>query len=121
MEATPDRIDAADVRVAMTAVPGVEGVHDLHVWTVTSGLIALSSHVEVTKGRDWHETLVELTTLLRERFGIVHTTLQPEEPHAHAELFRGCSLDSPAGRVACRVPAVRPAGSGSHALHGHRH
>ena len=121
LEATPARIDAAEVRAAMTAVDGVEGVHDLHVWTVTSGLVALSSHVEVTNGRDWHETLVELTALLRERFGIAHATLQPEEPNGHAAVFRGCCLDSPEGRVACRVPAFRPANGGAHALHGHRH
>ena len=109
MEATPQWIDPAALRAAMVAVPGVRNVHDLHVWTVTSGIIALSSHVEVDDGRDWHVLLQDLTTLLRVRFGIAHVTLQPETPGAHDDPFRGCSLDTPAGRNACRVPLVRSA------------
>ena len=120
LEATPKGIDAGEVRAAMAAVDGVAGVHDLHVWTVTSGLVALSSHVEVAGIRPWREVLVDLSTLLRERFAITHVTLQPEEPREHADLFRGCSLDSPDGRNACRVPAPSAAG-GSHVHVGHRH
>lgn len=121
LEATPAAIDAGVVRAAMTAVGGVAGVHDLHVWTVTSGLVALSSHVEVAGTREWHEVLVDLSALLRERFGITHVTLQPEEPHVHADLFRGCSLDSAAGRNACRVPASPVANGRTGAHAGHRH
>jgi cobalt-zinc-cadmium efflux system protein len=120
LEAAPRGVDMAALRAAMSAVPGVAGVHDLHVWTVTSGLIALSGHVEVTDEHDWHETLVALTTLLRDRFGILHATLQPEEPRRLPDAFRGCSLDSPEGRAACRVAATGvPVGTGAH--HGHRH
>ncbi len=104
LEATPAHIDADEVRRAMQQVRGVEGVHDLHIWTVTSGLVALSGHVEVTGQRDWHEMLVELATLLRERFGIAHVTLQPEQHRRLPEPFRGCSLDSPEGQSACLVP-----------------
>lgn len=103
LEATPKGIEPAEVRTALTACPGVAGVHDLHVWTVTSGLIAMSGHVEVSGGRDWHNVLVELTTLLRDQFGVAHVTLQPEEPHEQIGTFRGCPLDSPEGRAACRV------------------
>ena len=106
LEAAPRGVDMAALRAAMSAVPGVAGVHDLHVWTVTSGLIALSGHVEVTDEQEWHETLVALTTLLRDRFGIAHATLQPEEPQRLPDAFRGCSLDSPEGRAACRVAAT---------------
>jgi len=104
LEATPAHIDPAAVRQTMQQVEGVEGVHDLHIWTVTSGLIALSGHVEVDGRRDWHEILVELATLLRERFGIAHVTLQPEQHRRLPEPFRGCSLDSPEGQSACLVP-----------------
>ena len=104
LEATPAHIDPAAVRQAMQQVRGVEGVHDLHIWTVTSGLVALSGHVEVNEGRDWHEMLVELATLLRKRFGIAHVTLQPEQHRRLPEPFRGCSLDSPEGQSACLVP-----------------
>lgn len=104
LEATPAHIDPAEVRHAMQQVRGVEGVHDLHIWTVTSGLVALSGHVEVNDRRDWHEMLIELATLLRERFGIAHVTLQPEQHRRLPEPFRGCSLDSPEGQSACLVP-----------------
>jgi cobalt-zinc-cadmium efflux system protein len=118
LEATPKGIDPADVREALVEIDGVSGVHDLHVWTVTSGLIAMSGHIEVNWGRDWHELLPELTHLLREEFGIAHVTLQPEEPHAGSGHFDGCCLDTPAGRAACRVAAN---GHLLHALRDLRH
>ena len=103
LEATPGDIGPADVRAAMVEVVGVSGVHDLHVWTVTSGLIAMSGHVEVTGRRDWQAVLSDLTGLLRAEFGIAHVTLQPEESHGDGIRFDGCSLDTPAGYVACRA------------------
>ena len=115
LEVTPAHVAPAELRAAMAAVEEVADVHDLHIWTVTSGLIALSGHVEVTGARDWQAVLLELTALLRERFGIAHVTLQPEEPHDYADPFRGCSLDTPAGRAACCVPV-----SGQWTA-GHRH
>lgn len=81
MQATPGRIDANEVDREMTSVDGVAGVHDLHIWTVTSGLVALSAHVELTGERDWHDLLVELAGRLRDRFDIEHVTLQPEGSH----------------------------------------
>lgn len=104
LEATPSHIDPVAVRRAMQAVEGVAGVHDLHIWTVTSGFVALSGHVEVDGQRDWHDLLVELATLLRERFGIAHVTLQPEQHRRLPEPFRGCSLDTPEGQHACLLP-----------------
>ena len=106
----------------MATVPGVRGVHDLHVWTVTSGLVAMSGHVEVANagGEEWQRVLVALSTLLRERFGIAHVTLQPEEPNPRGDPYRGCSLDSPAGRAACRVLPPRPVAAGAHVAAGHR-
>jgi cobalt-zinc-cadmium efflux system protein len=118
LEATPATIDPAEVSAAMGEVEGISGVHDLHIWTVTSGLIALSAHVDMDGTRPWHETLLELTELLRERFGIAHVTLQPEDAELLPELYRACSLDSAEGRAACRVP-FEPVGVDAHA--GHRH
>ena len=63
---------------AGTALAGVVEVHDLHVWEVTSGFPALSAHVRVTRDSDCHEARRRLEQLLRERFGIEHTTLQME-------------------------------------------
>jgi cobalt-zinc-cadmium efflux system protein len=68
---------------AMAAHPGVDEVHDLHVWEVTSGFPALSAHVLVPPGDDCHERRRELEQLLHDRFDIAHTTLQVE--HGHAE------------------------------------
>jgi cobalt-zinc-cadmium efflux system protein len=59
-------------------VPGIIEVHDLHVWEVTSGFPALAAHVLVAPGDDCHGRRRELEQLLRERFGIEHTTLQVE-------------------------------------------
>jgi cobalt-zinc-cadmium efflux system protein len=62
----------------MLAVPHVADVHDLHVWTVGSGFPSLSAHVLVDQGADCHAIRLELATLLRERFGLAHSTLQVE-------------------------------------------
>ncbi|HEV2074285.1 MAG TPA: cation diffusion facilitator family transporter [Thermomicrobiales bacterium] len=103
LEATPKGIDAMEVRAAMAQVEGVSGVHDLHIWTVTSGLIALSAHVEIAAGRDWHQLLDQCTLPLREHFGIAHVTLQPEILDGSTRRFDGCSLDTEEGRNACRM------------------
>jgi cobalt-zinc-cadmium efflux system protein len=76
LEAAPERIAVADVGEAMAHVPGVEEVHDLHVWEVTSGFPALSAHVSVGCDDDCHGIRERLETLLEERFSITHTTLQ---------------------------------------------
>ncbi|MEX2211866.1 MAG: cation diffusion facilitator family transporter [Gaiellaceae bacterium] len=78
LEATPRGVDAAEVGRAMVALPGVREVHDLHVWTITSGFPALSAHVLVDAGADCHGLRQELERTLRERFGLDHTTLQVE-------------------------------------------
>ena len=121
LEAAPPAIDMAAVRDAMGSVGGIVGVHDLHVWTVTSGLVTLSAHVEVAGTRDWHDVLPELAAVLRERFGIAHVTVQPEEAHRLPAPFLGCSLDSPEGRNACRTAAGRSKAEREHVHRGHRH
>lgn len=78
LEATPQGIDPDAVQEAMRSVDGITAVRDLHIWTVTSGLIAMSGHVEVDGQRAWRDVLGDVTTLLRGEFGIVHVTLQPE-------------------------------------------
>ena len=76
MEGVPTHLNAKEVGQAMAGVPGVKGIHDLHIWTITSGLDALSSHVVVPVGEDRDEVLERLQSLLRDRFGIDHVTLQ---------------------------------------------
>jgi cobalt-zinc-cadmium efflux system protein len=76
MEGSPSEIDPGAVGHALAAHPHVVEVHDLHVWTVTSGFPALSAHVLVEQGADCHGLRRELESLLAERFELTHTTLQ---------------------------------------------
>jgi cobalt-zinc-cadmium efflux system protein len=101
MEATPPGIDGQQVHDAMAALSGVAGVHDLHIWRVASGLDALSAHVELDRTRPWSDVLTETSAVLRERFGILHVTLQPEDALDGVDPHRGCSLDTPEGMAAC--------------------
>jgi cobalt-zinc-cadmium efflux system protein len=78
LEAAPAHLDVAELREALLAEPGVASLHDLHVWTITSGMVSLSCHVHCAPGADGHAVLVGLQRLLRRRFGIDHATLQIE-------------------------------------------
>jgi cobalt-zinc-cadmium efflux system protein len=78
MEGSPGEIDPEAVGHMVVAQPDVVEVHDLHVWTVTSGFPALAAHVLVEPGADCHGVRRRLETLLAERFGLTHTTLQVE-------------------------------------------
>jgi cobalt-zinc-cadmium efflux system protein len=118
LEAAPRGIVIAEVKRAMESMPDVEGVHDLHVWTVTSGFTALSAHIETENMDAWEECVTALSRMLRERFGIAHVTLQPEPPRAPHRSRDTCSFDEPAGRAAC-LSAVATTPRAAHA--GHRH
>jgi cobalt-zinc-cadmium efflux system protein len=84
MEGAPPHIDVDAVRAALAAEPGVVTVHDLHVWTITSGMICVSVHVVVPTSAlapdGGPELLRRLSDLLRARFGIAHATIQIEPP-----------------------------------------
>ncbi|MDP3766867.1 MAG: cation diffusion facilitator family transporter, partial [Dehalococcoidia bacterium] len=83
LEAVPGHIDAGEVEVALRASPSVSGVHDLHIWTVTSGLVALSCHCELSGERETDQVLADLCDMLHERFEIHHVTIQPELRRLH--------------------------------------
>ncbi len=81
LESTPAHINVMVVEQAMLKVTGVEAVHDLHIWAITSGMEALSVHVVLTEGCESQiatEILETLTVLLKQEFGIDHTTIQVE-------------------------------------------
>lgn len=82
MEAAPAGIDPDEIGRVLAAAEGVVEVHDLHVWEVTSGFVALSAHVVVGAGEDCHELRRALQRLVSERFGIDHTTLQVDHEAA---------------------------------------
>lgn len=86
MESAPGHIDVDAVRDAMAATPGVVGVHDLHVWTITQGLECLSGHVVTQPEGNHQELLAALRVVLHERFGIDHVTIQIE--------LVGCAADN---------------------------
>lgn len=88
MESTPAHLDADDVRQALRAVDGVQDVHDLHIWSITSGIYAVSTHVVVDPEHHCR-VLGEVRLVLHDRFGIDHSTVQCEPPgfvehHVHA-------------------------------------
>jgi cobalt-zinc-cadmium efflux system protein len=88
LEATPRGIDADAVGTAMAGHPGVVEVHDLHIWTITSGFPSLSAHVTVDAGADCHAIRRQLEVLLRDGFELEHTTLQVEHAGGLVQLGR---------------------------------
>lgn len=87
MEGTPTHIDVNAVHSAIEAVPGVQSVHDLHVWTITSGLVALSVHIVADEGKSHTTLLKEVQHLTTDHFGVDHTTVQIEPAG-----FKECDL-----------------------------
>jgi cobalt-zinc-cadmium efflux system protein len=76
LEAAPRGLDVDEIGHTLAAVEGVAEVHDLHVWEVSSGFTALSAHVVVGRESDCHRGRAQLELMLRDRYGISHTTLQ---------------------------------------------
>jgi cobalt-zinc-cadmium efflux system protein len=93
MEGTPRHIDLAEVARALTAWPGVAEIHDLHIWSISSGLFAMSVHVVLKDSRDRDCLTEELEELMFHRFGLDHTTIQLEGSNYHNP--RVCPLSPP--------------------------
>jgi cobalt-zinc-cadmium efflux system protein len=102
LEAVPRHVAMADVQRCMLAVPGVTAVHDLHVWTVTSGMVAMSGHA-IVPDLTAHPTVLEKIRSEVSRLGIGHVTIQLEVQHE------------------CEEPRVFPVTSAQAAHAGHRH
>ncbi|WP_128379453.1 cation diffusion facilitator family transporter [Streptomyces cavernae] len=87
LEAAPKGVDMAEVRAHILALPGVEDVHDLHAWTITSGMPVLSAHVVVAADSldtaEYERMLHELRECLDDHFDVAHCTFQLE-PSGHA-------------------------------------
>jgi cobalt-zinc-cadmium efflux system protein len=99
LEGVPRGLHVSDVRDAMSRVNGIQAVHDLHVWSIGSGSLALSAHVLVDDRRVSEASIImrQLDDLVRERFGITHVTLQFE--------CENCGEDD---RIVCTQPIVSP-------------
>jgi cobalt-zinc-cadmium efflux system protein len=78
MQAAPGHIDVDEVRGAIIECEGVEEVHDLHVWSITSGMVSLSAHVVVDDVVEYAECLKNIRQMLDDEYGIGHTTIQIE-------------------------------------------
>jgi cobalt-zinc-cadmium efflux system protein len=89
LEATPRHIDAEAVRSRMQQVRGVRDVHDLHVWTLTSGVVAMSAHAVAPEGEAHQQVLEQLHEAVGE-FGIRHATIQLE-----GEPLEACAPSGP--------------------------
>jgi len=76
LEAAPRGVDVDAIGRDMVAQPGVTEVHDLHVWEVSSGFVALSAHIQVGRDNDCHAARRSLERLLHDGYDIEHTTLQ---------------------------------------------
>ena len=77
LEATPSHISLGAVRTQLQAIPGIESVHDLHVWTVNSGVIAMSAHA-IVREASRHQHVLEHIHDAMQLFGIQHVTIQLE-------------------------------------------
>jgi len=100
LESVPGHVSMMDVQSCMLAVPGVAGVHDLHVWAVSSGMVAMSGHA-IVPNLDDHPTVLERIRAEVSRLGIGHVTIQLEVHHE------------------CEEPQV--VASSGHSHSGHRH
>jgi cobalt-zinc-cadmium efflux system protein len=91
LEATPPHLNATEVGQKLASAEGIVEVHDLHIWTITSGFPALSAHVLVGRHEDCHARRRELEDILAREYGISHTTLQVDhigDHHASLQTLR---------------------------------
>lgn len=96
MEGAPAHVDVDEVRNLIAKSVQVKAIHDLHVWTIASDKICLSAHVVVHRGVEAQATLLELTEMVRQRFGIQHVTLQLEDEGFARHHCDDCQAPQPA-------------------------
>lgn len=88
MESVPSNLHLQEIRQSILSIQGIINVHDLHIWTVTSGVTALSCHILVHKNCKEDELLQILNTMFKEKYQITHTTFQIEKsPHPDEDLI----------------------------------
>ncbi|MDX6560189.1 MAG: cobalt-zinc-cadmium efflux system protein [Gaiellales bacterium] len=101
LERAPAHLDPEAIGLALCGVEGVREVHDVHAWTITSGFDAVSVHVIAAPGTDQHALLHRLEEVLREQFGVGHTTIQVDRDHsAPLSIHRKGCPEAPKPRTA---------------------
>ena len=86
MEIAPEGMDVGQVRDRLLELAGVADVHDLHIWTLTSGLETATGHIVLASGAELHDVLDRVLALLRDEYNVTHATIQcePEDHEDHA-------------------------------------
>src|SRR5690606_23376792 len=79
LEGTPKDVNIADLRAGILQLKNIEELHDLHVWSLTSGVNAMSAHIIISKNADHNEALQNMNRYIKDNFKITHTTLQLEK------------------------------------------
>jgi cobalt-zinc-cadmium efflux system protein len=106
LEGTPAHINLAAVEDEILDTEGVNGIHDLHIWTITSGLEALSAHVRHDEGIVQTELLKKLRQRLHDKFGIDHLTIQMETPDFEDETVHFCDTGAKCFESEVRIKTV---------------
>ena len=92
LEGTPAHVNIVSLQGELRRISGVESVHDLHVWTLTSGVLAMSCHIVISNSElNRNNVLAEIKELASQRFHIDHTTVQIEEPGSAESLLDSCN------------------------------
>lgn len=86
LESPPYRLRVDEVRKEIKGVDGVREVHELHVWSISTGFDSLSAHVVVDPQMDQHQLLTKINSILREKFGLQHNTIQLEVTSGYLSL-----------------------------------
>jgi cobalt-zinc-cadmium efflux system protein len=111
LEGTPRHIDLKAVESAILATEGVSGVHDLHVWTISSGIDALSAHISHYDEVPHSELLNAVRNRLHNDFGLDHLTIQMETVEMETEALYVCEMGTrcfePADRIAVSKERAR--------------
>lgn len=108
LEAAPAHVDPDTVGDRLVGQPPVTEVHDLHIWTITSGQAALSAHVLVAPEGDCHAVRRDLEALLAKEYGITHTTLQVD--HVQDSSSRSAAPARTGPTATARTPTARSTG-----------
>jgi cobalt-zinc-cadmium efflux system protein len=95
MEGAPSHLDTGAIRATLAAVEGVVDVHDLHVWTITSGFVSLSAHLKIRTGKDGNEVLRRAHEAIASRFQVLHSTFQIETEEGLACPTGSCDEEPP--------------------------
>jgi cobalt-zinc-cadmium efflux system protein len=99
MEGAPAHIDVEEIQSSLTELSAVQAVHDLHVWSIASGMVSLTGHVVAKDGHDHGDLLQKICDLLYQRFQIAHATVQVESTEFQ-EPGWVCRFDQPASSKA---------------------